>query len=294
MILGYAALGFGVSYKLIPVLLVPFSVWADLVRLSHKSRDWRLLAGWFVFAATAFGPFAYYYSVVGDDLGRMFQFHSVRGVEIESVAATAMMLGERRDGLVPYFDYGSWNLGGAWEPGLVQASTFVLLGLLGTLGLRAVAAPFVGERYDRAAAYRFACVAIAAALVAAKVFSVQYLCWGLPLLILAAAELCRERTFRGIVVACAAMAALTAFIFPHHFVDQMFIWPYSKEHLPAWQLIESTRWGVRNGKDVLIGTLSTGGPPMPVMIARNVLFFVCTAIVMLGVLQRPRDVTPSE
>lgn len=288
MIVGYAALGFGVSYKLIPVLLVPFSVWADVVRMARKPRAWRLLWGWAMLVVAAVGPFAYYYSAVGNDLGRMFQYHSVRGVEIESVAATAMMIGEKRADLGPYFDYGSWNLSGRWERPLVTASTFILLGLLGVLGLRAVAAPFVGERYDRAAAYRFACVAIAAALVAAKVFSVQYLCWGLPLLILAAADLCRERSFRGIVVASVFMAALTAFIFPCHFVDQMFIWPYSKENLPPWLLIEFTRWGVNDGKEVLVGTLSTHGPPLPAMIARNALFVVSTAMVFVEVLKRRR------
>lgn len=288
MILGYAALGFGVSYKLIPVLLVPFSVLADLVRIARKPHDWRLLAGWVALIVTAVGPFAYYYVTVGNDLGRMFQYHTVRGVEIESVAATAMMLGESREVLGPYFDFGSWNLSGPWERPLVAASTWILLGLLGVLGLRAVAAPWIGERYDRAAAFRFACVAISAALVATKVFSVQYLCWGLPLMILAAADLCTERVFRGIVVSSVLMAALTAFIFPHHFVDQMFIWPYSQEHQPAWQLIESTRWGLHDGKEVLVGTLSTHGPPLPVMIVRNVLFVVCTSIVMIGVLKRRR------
>ena len=112
------------------------------------------------------------------------------------------------------------------------------------------------------------------------------------MLLLAAADLCTERNFRGVVVGCVFMAALTAFIFPCHFVDQMFIWPYSETRLPPWLLIESTRWGVHDGKEMLIGTLSTQGPPIPVMIARNAVFVVCTLTVMCGVMKRRRDVAP--
>lgn len=291
--LGYAALGFGISFKLIPLLLVPFPLWTDALRLRRTPRDWRLLLGPVVLAATAVGPYAYYYATVGDDLGRMFRYHSVRGVEIESVAATVMMLGEPRDALRPYYDYGSWNLGGAWERPLVRLTNYVLLAGLGLLGLRALSAPRIDGRYDGAAAYRLACVTIPFALVAAKVFSVQYLLWGLPLVILAAAEFRSERLFRGIVVACLVMAALTSFIFPFHFVDQMYVAPYGKDSPPMWLLIESIHYVWEGGKNLLVGTLSNHGPPVTVMIVRNLLFVACTATCLCAALRRsPTGSTP--
>jgi len=287
--LGYAALGIGISFKLIPLLIVPFPLWADALRLRRKPRDWRLLYGPVLLATTAIAPFAYYYATVGDDLGRMFRYHSVRGVEIESVAATAMMVGQPREALRPYYDYGSWNIGGTSERPLVQISTYVLLAGLGVLGLRALAAPLIDGSFDGAAAYRLACVTIPFALVAAKVFSVQYLLWGLPLLILAAAEFRSERPFRGIVVACVVIAALTTLIFPFHFVDRMYVWPYSVESPPPWLLMESIRYVRENGVELLVGTLSTHGPPVPVMIARNLLFVAGTAMCLVSTVRRHRN-----
>lgn len=286
--LGYASLGIGISYKLIPLLIVPFSLWTDALRL-RKTRDRRLLYGPIVLIMTAIGPFAYYYATVGDDLGRMFRYHSVRGVEIESIAATAMMVGESREALRPYFDNGSWNLGGTWERPLVQISTYVLMVGLGVLGLRALGAPRLDGGFKGRNAYRLACVAIPVALVATKVFSVQYLLWGLPLLILAAAEFRDERLFRGIVVACIVMAALTTFIFPFYFFDRMHVWPYNGTWPPPWHLIESTHYAWDNERNLLVGTLSTHGPPVPVMIVRNVLFVICTAIAFCGVLRCRRS-----
>jgi hypothetical protein len=106
------------------------------------------------------------------------------------------------------------------------------------------------------------------------------------LLILAAADLRSERFFRCIAIACVVMALLTTFIFPFHFVDRMYVGPYDGTRPPPWLLIEKTHYVQEGGRNLYVGTLSTHGPPLPVMIVRNLLFVVCTTMVLCGALRR--------
>lgn len=82
------------------------------------------------------GPFAYYYALVGSDLWIMFEFHTVRGVQIESSYATVMMLAIPADQLRCYYGYGSWNLGGAWEADLLTISSWLLPAVLLLFGFQ--------------------------------------------------------------------------------------------------------------------------------------------------------------
>ncbi|MGC3970722.1 MAG: hypothetical protein QM775_26330 [Pirellulales bacterium] len=280
------ALGFGISFKLIPIIAVPFPLLSDLHALSRRPRDWRLLVGPLLLAMTALGPFAYYYALVGDDLKAMFQFHSVRGVQIESSYATAMMLSTPADRLHCYFDYGSWNLGGVREPDFLKVSSWLLPAVLLTFGLRALFAPLLRERFDRAAAYRWVCVTVPVATLLAKVFSVQYLLWALPMLLLAAAEFLRQPGFRLIVGGSVVSCALTAFVFPHHYLNNMYAWPYSADNPPPFSLIENNHDGDPAVDRVLpTGDLSNG-LPRTAMAARNVIYAAMCAAVVMPVFRR--------
>jgi hypothetical protein len=280
----YTALGLGISLKLIPVLLVPFALLCDLYALARPPRRWSLLVGPVLLIVAALGPFAYYYAIVGGDLKGMFRYHSVRGIQIESSYATLMMLLKPAEELYCYFDFGSWNLGGTLEAPLLKASTWALLAALAGLGLRSFVAPALGEKYDRAASYRMACVVIPVATLLAKVFSPQYLLWALPMLLLAASELFSRRGFIATVVLVVFACVCSCFIFPYHYLDQMLVYPYTEERRPLWTLIAMTE-GNR-------GALDTG-LVRAVMIVRNlILGGLCAALYVMALLPT-RSATPT-
>lgn len=305
----YAALGFGISYKLIPVLLAPFALLVDVSRLLRRGPTPWWWVGPVTFLATAFGPYLYYYLQVGNDLGRMFAFHADRGVEIEAVYATVMMLFNSATELHCYYDYGCWNLGGTWERPLAKIATPLLIGVLGLMGLRCTWQAFRGPGFSRTAAYLAGLVVIPIAVGLSKVFSIQYLCWTLPLLILAAAEFCSARMFRIVVVASIISAGLSGFIFPYHFVESMNIYPYSDQSPARWTLIESdrpqTQTKPKSKPPVLLtqeerdnappppinesrparphlGRLNDHGPPWWAMNVRNVIYVACVAVVAVA------------
>lgn len=284
----YAALGLGISFKLIPIIVAPFPLLADLQSLRRNPRDLKLLAGPVAMCITALGPFAYYYAQVGDDLWKMFEFHTVRGVQIESSYATVMMLAIPADQLRCYFDYGSWNLGGAWEAELLAVSSWLLPAVLLLFGVRALAAPVLHEPFDRSAAYRWACVTVPTATLLAKVFSVQYLLWAAPLLILAGAELFPRRGFQMLVIGTVLSCGLTGLLFPHHYLDQMYVLPYSAENPPPFTLIEHRRLiPDEHGKPILSGDLSTD-LPRTMMASRNVVFAALCGAVVVAAMRRRR------
>jgi hypothetical protein len=287
---GYAALGLGVAYKLIPLIIVPFALLVDLFRLARPGRDWRLLAGPAVLAVTALGPFAYYFHLVGNDLGRMFAYHAERGLQIESSYATILMLAQPWSELVCFYNYGSWNIRGAPELTqlLLKLSTWLLLAVLAVLGLRSLATMFLGERYDRTAAVRMGAIAVAAATLLAKVLSPQYLIWSLPMLVWGAAEVLSPRTFKITCIGAVIMAACTSFLFPCHYVDTLIVPPYHlaneekgiQEFKPYWSLIHG-------GPDALeAGKLSPHWLPPTVLIVRNAVMTLLTATVVIAACRR--------
>lgn len=275
----YTALGLGISLKLIPILLVPFALLCDLYALVRTPRRWSLLVGPAMLLVAALGPFAYYYALVGDDLSGMFQYHSERGIQIESSYATLMMLLKPAEELYCYFDYGSWNLGGTLEEPLRKASMWILVAALAGLGLRSLIAPLIGEKYDRAASYRMACVAIPVATLLAKVFSPQYMLWAAPMLLLAASEFFPRRAFIVAAVLTSIACACTGFIFPYHYLDHMKVFPYSEERPPYWTLITALQTDR--------GMLDTG-LARAVIVLRNVIYGGVCAAVYVQALRRTK------
>jgi len=265
----YTFLGLGISLKLIPVLLVPFALLCDFYALLRPPRRWSLLIGPVLMTIAAVGPFAYYYAIAGDDLMRMFRFHSERGVQIESSYATLLMLTKPAHELQCYFAYGSWNLRGPWADQILAASTWVVLAALAGLGLRSFIAPAIGERYDRAACYRMACAVIPVATLLAKVFSVQYLLWAVPMLLLGLAERTTKLRFVVGSILTVAACAFTAYLYPYHYLDSMNP-ADGRSTLIILQGFEPS--------GLLVGDLSSG-LPRSVMILRNVLFGgLCAAL----------------
>jgi hypothetical protein len=287
---GYAALGIGVGYKLIPIIVVPFALLVDVRQLWRRSPETgrlEAIVGPAVLLVTALGPFAYYYALVGDELGRMFAYHADRGLQIESSYATVLMLTQPWSELVCYYDYGSWNLSGDWEQRLLGASTWLLLAVLAALGLRSLAATWRGRNYDRTTAVAMGAVAVAAATFLAKVLSPQYLIWSVPLLLWGAAEYLSPRGFKIVAVGSVVMAACTGFLFPCHYVDHLIVPPYSaglhpgdEPFPPLWSLIHAAKHGGE------VSRLSPHWLPPTVLIVRNLIMGALTGAVVIAALRR--------
>lgn len=220
----YFVLGFGIAYKLVPLVAVPFAIFADwrvTKKFYHKILS--SVASLLMLAAGALLPGIPFYREVGSGVLGFLKFHSQRPVEIESLYASLMMLlaplGLR---IEPKFGYGGWNLDSSIAPPLAAMSTWIGLAALCGLALWA----FVRRRdFDRPAAWRMACFGILVTMVTAKVLSVQYLIWAIPLIIWLGAEVLTEREFAGLCGLSTLAALLTTWVFPYHFFDS--VTPYA-------------------------------------------------------------------
>jgi hypothetical protein len=213
-IAGYVALGLGISFKLIPILCVPF-----LLLSEWRLPDWRkrlAVARVSLFSAAAM-PFAIQYAVSGPGVFSIFSYHGQRGIQVESLYASLMMLASLVGSKIGIAHaHGAYELDGSLAPAMKLLSTIALLGFLLAAGLWSV---FLKSRFTREISYRLACFVPATAVILANVLSPQYFIWALPLLILVAIEVIPEdnlhRWFFG--AALLATAALTTWIFPYHY-----------------------------------------------------------------------------
>ena len=287
----YTWLGLGISVKLIPVILVPYALLCDFYTMLRPPRRWSLLPasllGPVLMVVAAGAPFAYYYAIVGDDLWRMFRFHTERGVQIESSYATILMLTRPAHELLCYYGYGSWNIIGPWSAQLLAASMWVLLAALAGLGLRSLIAPLLGERYDRVASFRMACVVIPVATLLAKVFSVQYLLWAVPLLLLGCAELFSRRGFLTAAVLVVVACGFTSYLYPYHYLDFMNLRD-GRPNLIVTEEIDPTNLPPNElPPGTPIGLLSTD-LPRTVLILRNVIFGGLCAALYIAAMKREK------
>ena len=187
MIASYIALGLGISFKLIPILCVPF-----LLLSEWWMPDWRkrlAVAMISLFSAAAL-PFAIQYAVSGPGVFSIFSYHGQRGIQIESLYASLMMLASLVGSKIGIaHSHGAYELEGILAPAMKLLSTTALFGFLLAAGLWSL---FQKSRFTREISYRLACFVPAAAVILANVLSPQYFIWALPLLILVAIEVLPE------------------------------------------------------------------------------------------------------
>jgi hypothetical protein len=210
----YAALGLSIGYKLIPVLCVPFL----LVSEWHTPRRWaRLLMAVLALGATAVFPFAVQYAISGPDVLALFKYHGERGIQIESLFATLMMVGSTLGtSTATIVTHGAFELTGPLAPPMKTASTVALIAFLAVMGLWALVRR---SHFTREAAYRMACFVIPASAILSNVLSPQYFVWALPLLLLVGSEILPEGNLRRWVLAILliVVAGLTTWVFPYHY-----------------------------------------------------------------------------
>jgi hypothetical protein len=227
-IAAYVTAGLGVAFKIVPVLVLPFLWLNELTRPSPTRMPGPALAA--VLAGILL-PFGVQFLISGPGVLHLVGFHTGRGVQLESMVATIMAAGR-------WFGYpatlelweGGVNLTGELASPLIATSYVALAAMLCGLAYCCLRR---GRTADEGRECRIACLAVAGSVIVSKVFSPQYLIWAIPLLLLASVELLRTR--RGWWLASAAVlaiAALTSWLFPHHYFNFRAV-PFGLEPIPV-------------------------------------------------------------
>ena len=214
--LSYAIIGLGISFKIIPIISVPFFLLADF----HARRRYlRLGAALVVLAATISVPFFIQWAATGPSVFGIFKFHAEREIHLESLYSSLMSIASAfGSNVFVSHSHGAFNLSGDLSGAMKTLSTLLLLGFLGSAGLWALCR---WSRYTRQDAYRMACYAIPGSVILSNVLSPQYFIWAMPLVLLLAAEIFpQDKTPRLILAALLILVALTTtWIFPYNFIS---------------------------------------------------------------------------
>jgi hypothetical protein len=214
LIASYLAIGLSISYKLVPIICVPFLLLSEW-RQPRRGTQMTIALATLLVAVVA--PFLIQFFISGPGVLDIFSYHAGRGIQIESLYATAMILGDRFG--IPAgvnFLHGSHELTGALAPVLKGCATALELSVLAGLGFLALRR---GKKFDRQSAYRFSLLALAAQMILLNVLSPQYFIWGLPILILLAVEALPDasRQFGVLLLLLIVVAAATTWLFPFHY-----------------------------------------------------------------------------
>jgi hypothetical protein len=213
----YGLLGLGISYKLIPVIVIPFLLLADW----HASRRAvRLLSGTIALSAAAIFPFLIQYLISDPAVFDLFKFHSERGIQIESLYSTFMMFGSLAGWEVFVLNtHGAFNLAGDLSKLMITLSNVLLLLFLASIWFWLFFRP---SELQRSNGYRAVCFTVVGSVILSKVLSPQYFIWALPMSLLLAAELFPpSRTKPWILtVLWVLVAVLSTWLFPYHYFSK--------------------------------------------------------------------------
>ncbi len=207
----YGCVGLGASYKLLPIVILPLFMIADWRQQRRIAPvAWRTAACLAIVSL----PFAVSYPAAGPATFGFLGYHTSRGVEIGSIWATLMWLTSWSDpSIAVTAGFGSWELSGRFGVALARIASIAAIAFLLMIGLWAMRMrPRCPS--DRVG-YLLALLALGSLPAVLDVFSVQYLLWALPVLMLAAVEVTgRTRPLMAIAAACVAIAALTTVFYP--------------------------------------------------------------------------------
>ncbi len=214
--LAYAIFGLGISFKIIPLLCLPFFLFADF----HASRRFiRLAWAIIVLTATISVPFLIQWAATGPSVFGIFKFHAEREIHLESLYSSLMSIASAfGSNVFVSFSHGAFNLSGELWHVMKILSTVLLLGFLAGEGLWAL---LRRSRYTRQDAYRIACYVIPGSVILSNVLSPQYFIWAIPLVLLLAIEIFPEGRVRPLVLAglLIVVAVMTTWVFPYNFIS---------------------------------------------------------------------------
>jgi hypothetical protein len=215
-IAAYAILGLSISFKLIPIIVVPFVALADW---RGPQRIVRLSTGLTALVLTAGLPFLIQFAISGPGVFTLLKYHGERGIQIESLYSTLMMIGSLFGR--PVFVSGShaaFDLEGNLSKLMTALSSVLMYGFLAGTWLWMF---FRRSAYGHGAAYRAACYVMIGAVIFSKVLSPQYFVWAMPLALLLAADILPAAGIGiwALATLLVTVAALTTWIFPYHYVN---------------------------------------------------------------------------
>ncbi len=213
-LLAYAALGFGAAAKLIPALAaLPLA----LLRRDDDAESSRNPArgagsGLAVFFAVAAVFFAPAYALGGAGFLESFAYHAGRGLQLESVGASALLNLGWVESVV--FEHGAFEVRGRGADLLVSLSPFVTGTLFAITGLAILREHRRGSLSPELFP-RYALALILAFMLGSKVLSPQYMIWLLPLAPLSVRGLAGAGFSALFLAAC----WMTTQVFPVHYAD---------------------------------------------------------------------------
>ncbi len=224
LLLSYASLGYGAAAKLVPALAV--------LPLALSGR--RAVRGLLAFAAVLGLCFVPALLFAGERFMDSFAYHAQRGVQVESLWASALMLAGQVSGIA--FEFGAFEVRGegvGLASSLSLPVTAVLLTVTALFVYRDHRTGLAAERFPRHAA-----ALILAFMLGSKVLSPQYMLWLLPLVPLSLGGLAGYGACALLLAAC----VLTSRIFPVHYADLLNLRTPGPELLLARNLILVLLW----------------------------------------------------
>jgi len=203
--LAWLSLGIGAAAKLVPALAT-----VPLALLYRERRP--LLVGGAVFSGVLALFFVPALVFGREGFLRSFEYHSNRGIQIESVAASVLMrLGHIERVLFQFGAHEVWGYGTAFLSAMSLPVTGALLIVTGAVALREKLLGRLGPE----AIPRYTAAFLLAFMIGSKVLSPQYVIWLLPLVPLAARGLWGVATSTILLAICWT----TTQIFPFHYEE---------------------------------------------------------------------------
>ncbi len=200
----WAMLGLGTGIKLFPAVVAPILALDDI-----RNRRWRLLViGVLVFAAAAVLPGLPFFVAAPQGLNQLLAYHGGRGVQIESLPASFLLIGHVAGQTVTSgFAFGSQELSSDWSVWPARLATPMIATALALVLWRYFRGPMGGARR-----LRYATAAVLAFMLFNKVLSAQYVVWLYPLIPLIVP---RRYIVWGIYL---VVVALTEYLYPHGWI----------------------------------------------------------------------------
>ncbi len=227
LLLAYASLGFGAAAKLVPALAT-----LPLALLRHTAV--RGYAVFFAVLALFFGSALLF---GGGGFLESFAYHADRGLQVESLAASILMMLGLVGGVA--FEYGAFEVEGP----MADLAASLSLPFTGALVLFTALAMYREHRAGRFGAEafpRYAAALILAFMLGSKVLSPQYMIWLLPLVPLSFGGLAGAGVSLVLLAACLA----TTQVFPTHYADLLNARYPGPELLLGRNLLLVLLWGL--------------------------------------------------
>ena len=226
LVLAYASLGLGAAAKVVPALAT--------VPLALTRRG--VARGYAVFlsvVALFFVPFAF---LGGRGLLESFAYQAVRGLQVESLAASVLIPLRSVDGIV--FEHGAFEVRGEGVGLATSLSPLLTLLLLTLTGLVMYREYRRQGRLDAEAFPRHAAALILAFMLGSRVLSPQFMIWLLPLVPLSAGGVVGALVCTAFLTAC----SITTLVFPFHYGDLLSFRYPGPELLLARNLLLFALW----------------------------------------------------